>query len=179
MQVELTDEEFADALDLAQQRHDAKSKSFRNRGAKPFRNEAKAKLASRFGVDPQYMAHFLGVLGEMAWAKVSGDDIDREIYSVRDSGQDFDGVEVKMVTYAGVDEPELKITAKELLERTPPKMYVLCQLVADSNKINVLGTISREDFEAKAKYKRYGRYLPDNYVVPESQMDPVEDEDEE
>ena len=82
------------ALELAKQRHDAKHASFRNKDVARFMNEKKEELSDEFRVDKQYMAHFLGVIGELGYALATDQKVDEEIYSVRDSGQDFDGVEV-------------------------------------------------------------------------------------
>jgi len=171
MKIKLTDKQLEEALSLAMQRHDAKSKSFRNRTTEEFMNEAKSKLASTAKVDYQYMAHYLGVIGEMAWSLFTGEPVDTNIYAVRDDGEDFKGVEVKTITYCGPGEPELKITVKEYTQRKPPKMYVLVRFNMEKNETEVLGTITRQKFDRECKTKQYGRGKPMNYVVPASIMD--------
>tara|TARA_R110002020_G_scaffold103752_3_gene243101 strand:- start:13851 stop:14384 length:534 start_codon:yes stop_codon:yes gene_type:complete len=162
------------ALELAKQRHDAKHASFRNKDVARFMNEKKEELSDEFRVDKQYMAHFLGVIGELGYALATDQKVDEEIYSVRDSGQDFDGVEVKTITYMGAGEPELKITMKEYEQRTPPKLYVLVRFNLKNHEVEVLGEITRESFDMTKKKKRYGASLPMNYIVPLSKMENIE-----
>ena len=116
------------------------------------------------------MSHFLGLVGEYAWSKHTGEELDTKIYSVRDSGQDFKGIEVKTITYMGPGEAELKITQKEYEERKPPKKYVLCRFDTKNVEIEILGTITRYMFDKKKTSKKYGRFYPNNYVVKLSDM---------
>jgi hypothetical protein len=171
MKFKFTDEQMQTALSLAMQRHDAKSNSFRNRTTEEFMNEAKSKLAGSAKVDYQYMAHYLGVLGETAWSLHTGEPVDTEIYAVRDDGEDFKGIEVKTMTYMGAGEPELKITVKEYTQRKPPKLYVLVRFDLKKNEAEILGKITRSKFDSNCKTKQYGRNKPMNYVVPASVMD--------
>ena len=101
MKFKLTKKQLNYALGLAMKRHDAKHASFRNKDTDRFMNESKGSLSEKFSVDKQYMAHFLGVIGELGYSLVTGESVDENIYSVRDDGQDFDGVEVKTITYMG------------------------------------------------------------------------------
>lgn len=173
MKFKLSREQLNYALNLAVKRHDAKHSSFRNKDVEEFRNESKNKLSEKFKVDHQYMSHFLGVIGELGWSLVSGDTLDENIYSVRDDGQDFEGIEVKTITYMGAGEPELKITLKEYEQRKPPELYVLTRFNLRKNEIDVLGKISRETFDEVKTKKRYGYNKPMNYIVPLSEMQPV------
>jgi hypothetical protein len=174
MKFKLNKKQLNYALGLAKQRHDAKHESFRNKDVARFMNEKKEELSDEFRIDKQYMAHFLGVIGELGYALATDQTVDEEIYSVRDSGQDFDGVEVKTITYMGAGEPELKITMKEYEQRTPPSLYVLTRFNLIKHEIEVLGQITREGFDLVKKKKRYGARLPMNYIVPLSEMDGVE-----
>ena len=171
MKFKLTKKQLNYALSLAIQRHDAKHASFRNKDTDRFMNESKGSLSDKFSVDKQYMAHFLGVIGELGYSLVTGESVDENIYSVRDDGQDFDGVEVKTITYMGSGEPELKITEKEYDKRNQPELYVLTRFNLKNNEIDVLGKITREEFDQKKARKRYGARLPQNYIVPLSHMD--------
>ncbi len=173
MKFKLTKKQLNYALSLAMQRHDAKHTSFRNKDTDRFMNESKGSLSDKFSVDKQYMAHFLGVIGELGYSLVTGESVDETIYSVRDSGQDFEGVEVKTITYMGSGEPELKITVKEYDKRNPPELYVLTRFNLKNNEIDVLGQITRKEFDQKKVRKRYGARLPQNYIVPLSKMDKV------
>ena len=171
MKFKLTKKQLNYALGLAMKRHDAKHASFRNKDTDRFMNESKGSLSEKFSVDKQYMAHFLGVIGELGYSLVTGESVDENIYSVRDDGQDFDGVEVKTITYMGSGEPELKITVKEYEQRKPPELYFLTRFNLKKNEVEVLGRISRRDFDEKKKQKRYGARLPLNYIIPLSKME--------
>tara|TARA_R110000824_G_scaffold103358_4_gene245524 strand:- start:2089 stop:2610 length:522 start_codon:yes stop_codon:yes gene_type:complete len=171
MKFKLNKEQLEYALDLAMRRHDAKHSSFRNNTTEKFRNENKSKMSDKFKVDFQYMAHFLGVIGELGYSLVTGEDVDEEIYAVRDGGQDFDGVEVKTITYMGAGEPELKIPVGEYERRIPPNSYVLVRFDLNRNEVDVLGQITRSNFDEKKKKKQYGRNKPLNYIVPLSSME--------
>ena len=174
MKCKLTNKQIKYALELAVRRHDAKHTSFRNKDTQRFLNENKVKLSKEVKADFQYMAHFLGVIGELGYSLATGEPVDEEIYSVRDSGQDFDGVEVKTITYMGKGEPELKITLKEYEQRTPPDLYVLTRFNLNNNEVEVIGTITRKHFDKVKVKKRYGARLPMNYIVPASKMTPLD-----
>ena len=171
MKFQLNKEQLEYALDLAMRRHDAKHSSFRNKDTENFRNDTKGKMSEKFKVDFQDMAHFLGVIGELGYSLVTGEDVDEEIYAVRDGGQDFDGVEVKTITYMGAGEPELKIPVGEYERRIPPNSYVLVRFDLNRNEVDVLGQITRSNFDEKKKKKQYGRNKPLNYIVPLSSME--------
>ena len=173
MKFKLSKKQLEYALDLAVQRHDAKHSSFRNKDVEAFRNESKNKLSEKFKIDHQYMSHFLGVIGELGWSLATGEAVDENIYSVRDDGQDFEGIEVKTITYMGAGEPELKITMKEYEQRKPPELYVLTRFNLRKNEIDVLGKITRSNFDDVKKKKRYGYNKPMNYIVPLSDMEEV------
>ena len=170
MKFKLNKEQLEYALDLAMRRHDAKHSSFRNKTTEKFRNENKSRMSEKFKVDFQYMAHFLGVIGELGYSLATGEEVDEEIYAVRDSGQDFDGVEVKTITYMGAGEPELKIPVYEYDKRTPPKLYVLTRFNSNINEVDVLGNITRKQFDKVKKKKQYGVGKPLNYIVTLSDM---------
>lgn len=158
MIVKLTKQEVSFAKKLAKKRHNAKNTFIRNRGI----------LMKEGSV---YDPHIIGLIGEIAYSKLTGEKIDETIYAVRDKGQDFHQVEVKTITYFGEGEPELKIKQKEF-ETKSPKMYVLARV--DKKKLDsveLLGIISRDEFNKKKVSKRYGRFNPDNWIVPLSQME--------
>jgi len=158
MIINLTKQEVSFAKKLAKKRHNAKNTFIRNRGI----------LMKEGSV---YDPHIIGLIGEMAYAKHTGEKIDEEIYAVRDKGQDFHKVEVKTITYFGDGEPELKIKQKEF-ETKSPETYILARV--DKKKLSsveLLGRISREEFDKSKVAKRYGRFNPDNWVVPLSKME--------
>ena len=171
MNIQLNKEQLNYVVDLAIKRHDAKHSSFRNKDTKLFSNRAKTKIADKMDIDRQYMAHFLGVLGELGWAIATGDSVDEEIYAVRDGGEDFNGIEVKTITYMGSGEPELKIPVREYETRKPPKLYVLTRFDSSNGIIQILGKITRENFDKFKVKRRYGVGKPMNYIVPASKME--------
>jgi len=158
MVINLTKQEISFAKKLAKKRHNAKNTFIRNRGI----------LMKEGSV---YDPHTIGLIGEMAYAKFIGEKVDEEIYAVRDKGQDFNKVEVKTITYFGDGEPELKIKQKEF-ETKSPETYILARV--DKKKlasVELLGKITRKEFEKIKTAKRYGRFNPDNWIVPLSLME--------
>ena len=163
--IKIDTNEFAEIKLIAQKRHDAKDRSFRDTG-----------ILIR---EPStvYAPHTIGLLGEFAWGKYTHQSIDTKIYKVRDDGQDFHNTEVKTITYFGTGEPELKIKQQEFQSKTPA-LYVLTRVNKnDLTKVELLGTISRKDFEAKKKEKQYSAGNPLNYVVSLSEMNEVNEVD--
>lgn len=157
MLINLTKQEVSFAKKLAKKRHNAKNTFIRNRGI----------LMKEGSV---YDPHTIGLIGEMAYAKFSGEEIDEKIYAVRDKGQDFNQVEVKTITYFGEGEPELKIKQKEF-ETKKPETYILARVdKKELCSVELLGKISRKEFIKNKVAKRYGRFNPDNWIVPLSKM---------
>jgi len=168
MKIQLNENQTNYAIQIAMKRHDAKDISFRNRDRWKCEHGLKNKKLS---FKSEYLPHYIGVLGELGWAIANDLSIDENIYSVRDSGEDFEGTEIKTITYFGAGEPELKITQKEYNKRKPPKLYVLARVSIDRDEIEILGKITRENFDKVKVEKQYGKNLPKNYVVPLSLMD--------
>ena len=160
--IKLTNKEISYLKDLAKKRHYAKHPSFRDSSA----------ITSHKNFEP----HFLGILGEYAWGKYTNQSIDTFIYDVRDFGEDFKNTEVKAITYEGRGEPELKIPKEEFQSRTSVLLYVLVKIKKDfnqsiiPNEIQILGTISRKDFEKSKISKQYREGYPENFIVPLSKM---------
>jgi hypothetical protein len=172
--VHINNDEIKFALDLAKKRHDAKPNSIRNTGILIDRDKNNPLL--------NYLPHLIGIFGEMAWAKYTNRKVDEAIYSIRDS-EDFEGEEVKTITYFGSGEPELKIKVTEYNTKKPNN-YILVRtskqkieqiLFENIEEIDVelLGYISRKDFDQKKTKKQYGYNNPLNYVVSLSQMKAV------
>lgn len=171
MEFKLTKKQLSYVYNLAKQRHNAKHKSFRN--ATQIVPEDKGNVFEKqFKIEKEYMPHFLGLVGELAWSLHTGEAVDENIYNVRDGGEDFKGIEVKTITYDGDGEPELKIKVSEYGSKTPEK-YVLVKFDLKSKVVKILGTISRDSFDKEKKEKKYGRFLPNNYVVPLSLMEKI------
>lgn len=163
--IKLSQKELLEALDLATQRHEAKHVSVRDTGPR-MTSKYDTKLVDFIG-DVRYKPHFLGLLGEMAYAKATGGEVNKEIYN---GGDDHTGdvgrVEVKTSTWMGPD-IDLKITQREVEEiDNQPERYALMR-VNESNFSNVefIGEISRDDFIKKATKKRYKAGYPMNYIL--------------
>ena len=167
MLIKLNEKETKLAINLGKKRHSAKHISFRNSGS--------IRINSGFfleSVDKQFYPHIIGVLGELAYSKICNESIDENIYSVRDSGEDFKGIEVKAITYFGSGEPELKIPKQEYKTRTKIETYVLVRINNQNlSNIEVLGKISRNEFDKRKVSKQYGANYPENWVVPLSMME--------
>jgi hypothetical protein len=166
MKIKFNKEQIQKAVETAIARHEAKHVSFRNK------NIYFPHKKNEFGIPNEYAPHLIGVLGEMAWATVKGVPIDENIYKVRDKGEDFRGVEIKTVTYFGKGEPELKVQVKEF-HKKHPQLYVLMRVDPNTLEVELLGKITRKKFDTLKKKKRYGAKLPENFIVPLSQMDEI------
>jgi hypothetical protein len=162
MKIKLNSEQLEYAKNLASKRHESKNISFRN-AHRLHKNLKKSKL-DHYILHITHKAHFLGVLGEMAYAKIVNDKIDENIYEVRDTGADVGDVEVKTSTWKGND-IELKVQ-KNHFETKFPKKYVLVRIDENNfDEIEVIGEITREDFDKKKKIKQYAPNYPINYIV--------------
>lgn len=166
MKIKFNSKQLEKAVETAIARHEAKNISFRNRSI--YFPEKK----NEFGIPNEYAPHLIGVLGEMAWATVKGVPIDEKIYRVRDNGEDFKGVEIKTVTYFGAGEPELKIKVEEFRKKRP-SVYVLMRVDPTTLEVELLGKITRDKFNQIKQRKKYGPKLPENFVVPMSQLDNI------
>lgn len=159
MIIELTNEELQWCKSQAQKRHDKKDVLFRDTG-----------ILMR-DIDSLYLPHISGIVGEKAYGKLIGKEVDTDLYDVRDNGEDFEGVEVKTITYFGSGEPELKIKKREYDSKTP-RLYVLARVNRNNlNKVELLGKITRESFDENKRSKQYGPDNPENWVVGLSSME--------
>jgi hypothetical protein len=170
MKVLLNDRQIEMARELAQRRHEAKDIFFKNKGRLAV---AKKTLVDEYIYDKMHKAHFLGLLGETAYATAVGKKIDTNIYSVRDTGADVNGAEVKTSTFLGAG-VELKILQKEF-EIKSPKKYILARLNENRfNEVELVGEISREDFAKHKTIKQYGPNNPINYIVGVRHLEPIQ-----
>ena len=162
MLIRLSDSEVKYCKDLGAKRHFAKHPSFRNKDR-----------FDEFSVES--MPHILGVIGELAYAKLYGKKVDEEIYEVRDDGTDFDGeTEVRTVTYAGSGTVDLKVPQSEYDRKSNVKTYVLAHVNQKKlNEVRLLGEISRDNFDKRKKKMQYGIRNPVNWIVTETQLDPL------
>ena len=161
----LTQDELDYCKGLGVKRHMAKHPSFRDKSAVPTKQLYTGE------------SHVLGILGEYAYHKVTGSKIDECIYERGDAGYDFeeDGstVEVKVSTF-GPSGTELKVPKREY-QRYKPDEYVLAYIGKGKfNEVNVLGKISRENFDKKKREKQYGPRYPVNYIVGAEDLDALD-----
>jgi len=183
--IRLNDSQIKDLVQVGKSRHEAKDISFRNVSNHGlFKKYRENKDINLYGYDvtQRHLPHIAGVIGEYAYGKLIGEDIDRKIYSVRDDGVDFkNGAEVKTSTfYSGLGrETELKIPKREYQERNP-KLYVLARLSSEVLAksppflmVEILGQISSDKFESIKEVKQYITGGPVNYIVRESLLDAV------
>ena len=172
MKVLLNDRQIEMAREFAQRRHEAKHISFRNKSRLVAKEKPKT-LVEEYIYDRTHKAHFLGLLGEMAYATAVGEKIDTNIYSVRDTGADVNGAEVKTSTFSG-DGVELKIPQTEF-DIKSPKKYILARLNENRfNEVELVGEISREDFAKHKTIKQYGPNNPINYIVGVQHLEPIQ-----
>lgn len=162
LKVILNDCQIEFARELAKRRHEAKNISFKNSGILTDTN--KTTLVEEYIYDKKHKPHFLGLLGELAYALVTRQKVDTTIYSIRDSGFDVGDVEVKTSTWSGPS-IELKIKQKEFETKRPAK-YVLARANETTfNVIELIGYITREDFDRFKISKQYKPTNPVNYIV--------------
>lgn len=162
MKISLSKEQLEYAKVLAAKRHEAKDISFRN--SKRLHGNIKKTKVDHYVLDITHKAHFLGVLGEMAYAEAVNGKIDTNIYELRDKGFDVNDVEVKASTWMSGD-IELKVQ-KNHFETKFPKKYVLVRIDENNfDSIEVIGEITRQDFDKNKKIKQYAPNYPINYIV--------------
>ena len=172
MKVLLNDGQIEFAREMAMRRHEAKHISFRNKSRLVAKEKPKT-LVEEYIYDRTHKAHFLGLLGELAYATAVGEKIDTNIYSVRDTGADVNGAEVKTSTFLG-EGVELKIPQTEFDIKNPEK-YILARLDENRfNEVELVGEISREDFAKYKTIKQYGPNNPINYIVGTRHLQPIQ-----
>lgn len=162
LKVVLNDNQIEFARELAKRRHEAKNISFKNSGILTDTN--KATPVEEYIYDKRHKPHFLGLLGEMAYALTTGQKVDTNIYSVRDRGFDVGDVEVKTSTWNGPT-IELKIKQKEFETKHPSKYVLARASETEFNIIELIGQITREDFDRYKIAKQYKPTNPVNYIV--------------
>jgi len=114
--------------------------------------------------------HMVGMAAEIAYSRVTGRPFDR---TIKESGDGYDfpgGVEVKCSMFMGKD-VELKVKVREYARKKPNK-YVLCRVSKDLKTVEILGEITRGQFDKIKRKKNYGHQ--DNWVCGISDLTPVE-----
>jgi len=96
--------------------------------------------------------HQIGAHGEHAYSKHFRKKMDDSLKAGGDSG-DFDNGDVEVKTTTG--NPKLMVRVREYAKKRPKK-YVLAKLdVGDWSKVELVGEITREDFD---KHKKFGNH---------------------
>lgn len=155
--IQLTEAQKQDVLDLAKQRN-KKEKRF---GGKTYNDTMTAQDS-----------HNMGLMAEMAVSVYLGVDVDRRIFNNKgDDGVDlvcpkFGNIAVKSTSY--YDDPYLRAEVKRDFEIIDT--YILVYVAPTLDKIELVGYISRKDLHTKGKKKRLGRFLPENYICKEGDL---------
>ncbi len=115
--------------------------------------------------------HIIGLLGETAFAKEFGLQVDNEIHAwAGDDGWDFElnGKKVDVKTCVYYDDPELKIRIDKYVPEVD--LYVLCAVKnLQMQQVDLVGYATR-DMLKTAQRKQYKDGKPMNYVFKEHQL---------
>lgn len=142
--------ELAEKLGMA--RNNAKHESFRDK------DKFKIKRESGY-------SHILGISAEIAYADLTDQEIDTNIYDLGDQ-IDFDGVEIKASTWPHKD-IELKIPFEEYQKKNP-LVYILARIDKNYTTVEFIGSISRKKFDQLKYHKKHTQV--DNWCVNADQM---------
>jgi len=154
--VELTDEEVDDHHSLATKQCNAKEDGIRENDSGYHRNHTMSDKNDRA------LPHRIGMIGALAYAKYMGVGVNREVYTNHGDTIDFDGTEVKTSTWMKSN-VELKVKVKEYKKKIPRK-YVLARVnPANWRRVELMGEISRSEFDIKKRRRNYGN--EDNWIV--------------
>ena len=124
----LSEKERALAEKLGNARNNAKHESFRDK--------------DRFKINRESgYSHILGISAEIAYAALTDQKINEEIYS-RGDEMDFDGVEIKAATWPHKN-IELKIPFEEY-EKKNPRIYVLARIDKNYTTVEFIGSSQEE-----------------------------------
>lgn len=91
----------------------------------------------------------LGLLGEITYARITGEVLDLSFRKGGDKGADFKDVEVK--TRKSKDRNPYLLVRKNDTKRKKPKKYVLLRLEPDFTIVEVMGQVSYERFVEEAE----------------------------
>lgn len=154
----LTEEEVKDAEELGVSRNQTKIKSLRNK--------------VNFSNIDNEVIHIRGALSEIAFAKISNFDVNRDFYKNHGDETDFEGIDIKGASHRGHD-VELKVPVKDW-ESKPQNYYVLSRFFAENyGNLEIVGSIDSESFNANKATKKYSKYGPLNYIVGAKHLKPI------
>ena len=169
--VRLTGKDLKRAATVGMGREDAKTVA----GWMPKNEEDLGNKIYKYIREPKHRAHYLGLLGELAYAKFVGGEINEEIYFNRgDDGRgDVGSAEVKASTWKG-DDIDLKVTQREYNNKERPEKYVLVRVSERTpSMVEMVGEVSAERFEAEKRVKQYRPGYPVNYIMGADDLDEV------
>lgn len=128
MIVELTSDEIINAYYIGYNR----SKSVNHSDTKISKNLHKNR--------PNWWRHFIGALGEVAYSKVTGEDVDTETLGKGDQGYDFkNGIDIKS---SDLNRKPNLIISKQAFDSKICKTYLLAWVKLPY--VELLGTIERD-----------------------------------
>ena len=154
----LTQEEVKDAEGLGVQRNQAKTKFLRNQ-------------FNLSNIDNETV-HIRGALSEVAFAKISNHQVNRDLYKTHGDETDFDGIDIKGASHRGPD-IELKVPVKDW-ENKPQNYYILSRFFAENyGQLEVVGGIDSKTFDTIKVQKKYSKYGPQNYVAGADKLTPL------
>jgi len=146
----LTQAEVSDAENVGVQRNQAKTKFLRNQ-------------FNLSNIDNQTV-HIRGALSEVAFAKISNHEVNRDLYKTHGDETDFDGIDIKGASHRGPD-VELKVPVKDW-ENKPQNYYILSRFFAENyGQLEIVGGIAAAKFDEVKVTKKYSKYGPLNYIA--------------
>jgi hypothetical protein len=160
-------------ISLTQEEYDFSASIAKQRGAKESRFGAMTYGNKRGGIE----AHMLGVIPEMAVAKLLGCEIDTEVFdSHGDNGIDLQSkrhgkIGVKNTTYK--NDPFLRVEAEHFHDNID--IYILCSYdMNPHNVVNLIGYAKKEEV-IEAEKRVFVDGGPLNYVLEEQDLHPISD----
>jgi len=168
--IRLTASEMKKAGELAKGREDVKTIP----NPRGWNNESR-DIRHKYIDNNKYLPNFLGIVGEIAYARFIGGEIDESLYATHgdDGSGDVGSVEVKVSTFM-TDDVELKIPERDYKDKMRPDKYVLCRVNrATPSVVEIIGEVSAERFDAEKKVKQYRPDAPINYVMSGRDLDEV------
>jgi hypothetical protein len=162
VKVKLTPKQLEYALDLARQRN-KKEKRF---GGKTYNDTMTATDS-----------HTIGMIGESIAAKYLKVKVDSRIFHNKgDDGIDLTtpgGLRIAVKTTTYKDKPFLRAEVKRDFEEID--IYILCYVSKDLQETYIIGYITRDKLHQVGKQKKFGRFLPLNWVCVETDLSPITD----
>ena len=138
-------------------------------------NHAETKNSINMGFDTPLDRHFAGALGEIAWGRFTGFEVDKRTIGRGDGGTDFSGgIDIKTRVSWNRYRPNLLIPVKQWIreDRPKPNKYVLCWISKEEfeagaiRTVRIVGWITAIDFDNKKVFRPKGNpFFVDTYEV--------------